>query len=890
MAKSKKAYIVPHTHWDREWRYPIWQNRMLLIQFFDALFDILENDNDYRCFVLDGQSVVIEDYLEVRPCDTERIKKYIGEGRIVIGPWYSLPDLYPIDGECLVRNMLTGTRYSNSLGGHLTGIGYNSFGWGQISQFPQIYAGFNVDFIIAAKNVSKKRAPVSEFLWTAPDGTQVLTSRLGKDARANFFMNAYIPIMFDKFYKSVEYNYTYGQNGNLYHEADADLFYKDYFNLNSKPSIHDHRIKSSITAAWDGAEETTVKDSRLLMNGSDFSTPQPFLSEIIRKANEAFDDIEFEHTTLNDYAEMLKKTVKRDELPVVEGELRDGPSFACSGNALTTRPRIKMLNKVVQNTLLLQAEPYSVMAKKLGGRYQKEMLALATKFMLKSHAHDSLNGVTQDKTADDTVYNMQQALEIAQVVANDACGYIVSQIDTSSFEKDDVILTVLNSLPYGRKTIVKIGVEFPAEKEVWDFDIIDANGNKVMKQLVSRSSRTVPVHDIESRPFPFYADSFVCYAEVEVPACGYNVYRLVPTKTQDRKAVFWKPMRTTNGMEIATDVNRMENEFITVTVNGNGSANIFDKETGKEYSNLNYLEDTGDAGDYWVYYPPQDNKTFTSKSVAAEVCLKDNGNLSATIEASYKIDGMPVKVEYTLEKGNRNLKVRLTVDNNKDNHRAFVCFDTGVKGDVAAAGGLFTIDKRPYLPEITDGEYFNEMCTAPMQGFVSVGEFSVLSNCFVEYKPELSGKLSVGLFRAVKNIICTEFRSAGVFENQHGGQSRGEIVYNYALRIGGGNIYKENQMQFTPVKPVQTSRVNGTRPLCDSLLSLEGDVVVSAIKEAEDSKEDVIRFFNTNDGTVTASVKGYDSFELTNLNEEKIADSNGTVETGSNKIITLKVK
>ena len=98
MAKDKKAFIVPHTHWDREWRYPIWQNRMLLVQFFDELFRILEHDENYRCFVLDGQSIAVEDYLEVRPCDTERVKKYVSEGRIVIGPWYTLPDLYPLDG------------------------------------------------------------------------------------------------------------------------------------------------------------------------------------------------------------------------------------------------------------------------------------------------------------------------------------------------------------------------------------------------------------------------------------------------------------------------------------------------------------------------------------------------------------------------------------------------------------------------------------------------------------------------------------------------------------------------------------------------------------------------------------------------------------------------
>ncbi|MDD4297281.1 MAG: alpha-mannosidase, partial [Ruminiclostridium sp.] len=125
--KKDIGYVVPHTHWDREWRYPLWQNRILLTGFMEELLQILDTNPEYKCFVLDGQSVIIEDYLEVRPKDTERVCKYIKEGRISIGPWYTLPDLYPIDGECLVRNLLKGIRYSNSLGGHLK-VGYNSFG------------------------------------------------------------------------------------------------------------------------------------------------------------------------------------------------------------------------------------------------------------------------------------------------------------------------------------------------------------------------------------------------------------------------------------------------------------------------------------------------------------------------------------------------------------------------------------------------------------------------------------------------------------------------------------------------------------------------------------------------------------------------------------------
>ena len=135
--------------------------------------------------MLDGQTVVVEDYLEVRPENREKVERYIREGRIEVGPWYTLPDLYPVCGESLVRNLLKGIRTAESLG-KCTRVAYESFGWGQTAQFPQIYQQFGLDFCIVAKNVAKDRAPDCEFIWEAPDGSQILATRLGDDARANF--------------------------------------------------------------------------------------------------------------------------------------------------------------------------------------------------------------------------------------------------------------------------------------------------------------------------------------------------------------------------------------------------------------------------------------------------------------------------------------------------------------------------------------------------------------------------------------------------------------------------------------------------------------------------------------------------------------------------------
>ena len=63
----KTGYLIPHTHWDREWRYPLWENRMYLVHFMDGLLDILDKNPAHKSFLMDGQTIAVLDYLEVRP-------------------------------------------------------------------------------------------------------------------------------------------------------------------------------------------------------------------------------------------------------------------------------------------------------------------------------------------------------------------------------------------------------------------------------------------------------------------------------------------------------------------------------------------------------------------------------------------------------------------------------------------------------------------------------------------------------------------------------------------------------------------------------------------------------------------------------------------------------
>ena len=63
------VHIISHSHWDREWYLPFESHRMQLVELFDNLFDLFENDPEFKSFHLDGQTIVLDDYLEIRPED-----------------------------------------------------------------------------------------------------------------------------------------------------------------------------------------------------------------------------------------------------------------------------------------------------------------------------------------------------------------------------------------------------------------------------------------------------------------------------------------------------------------------------------------------------------------------------------------------------------------------------------------------------------------------------------------------------------------------------------------------------------------------------------------------------------------------------------------------------
>src|SRR5512138_1510536 len=86
------AHVVSHTHWDREWYRTFQDFRARLVAMVDDLLDLLDRDPAYRASYWDGQTVVIDDYLEIRPENAGRLRQAFRSGRLYTGPWFIQPD------------------------------------------------------------------------------------------------------------------------------------------------------------------------------------------------------------------------------------------------------------------------------------------------------------------------------------------------------------------------------------------------------------------------------------------------------------------------------------------------------------------------------------------------------------------------------------------------------------------------------------------------------------------------------------------------------------------------------------------------------------------------------------------------------------------------------
>jgi len=357
-ARTTTVYVVPHTHWDREWYATFETFRAQLVELWDQLLALTEADPDFR-FLMDGQTVVIDDYLEVRPQARTRLEAAIRRGQIQVGPWYTLPDEFLVSGETLVRDLQRGLAAAEGHGGSMR-VGYLPDSFGHAAQMPQLYRQLGFRYAAVWRGVPLAIDRVA-FWWEAPDGSRILTAYMGN-------------------------SYAHG----------VDL------------PIDPAALATRVAAALEAIQPFRPTSNVLLMNGNDHVLPQAALSAAVRDASGRLSGTIIRLARLDDYL----ATLPADGWPDWRGELRSSARANVLMGTLSVRVPDKQRHFAASRTLERLAEPIAA----LTGIDATDALEQAWTLMLQNAAHDTACGSGIDAVAEAARQRSVSALQIAEAV------------------------------------------------------------------------------------------------------------------------------------------------------------------------------------------------------------------------------------------------------------------------------------------------------------------------------------------------------------------------------------------------------------------------------------------------------------------------------------------
>lgn len=319
------VHIISHSHWDREWYMAFEQHRIKLVDLIDQSMELFEKDAAFRSFHLDGQTIVMDDYLEIKPQNRERLKKHVREGRFSAGPWYILQDEFLTSGEANVRNLLVGRQEALEYGG-LCPVGYFPDAFGNAGQMPQLLKQAGMKAIVFGRGVKPVgfnnevqggdyESMYSEMMWESPDG-----SALPGILFANWYSNGIeIPV----------------------EEEAARAYWEE---------------KLASARQFAGTRHL------LFMNGCDHQPVQRDLGAALETARRLYPDIEFVHSDFDTYVDAVSREL--EHISTVRGELTSQETDGRFTLVNTTSSHIplKQMNRICENALEKEAEPMAALA------------------------------------------------------------------------------------------------------------------------------------------------------------------------------------------------------------------------------------------------------------------------------------------------------------------------------------------------------------------------------------------------------------------------------------------------------------------------------------------------------------------------------------------------
>lgn len=904
-----KYNLIINTHWDREYRWSFPETQLRLVEAVDDLVRIMQNDGKFKYFHTDSQVSMLDDYLEAKPEMEEAVRKLVSEGRILTGPWYTLPAEFLVNGEALVRNIMMGHKYAGKLG-KVMKAGYNIFSWGQVSQLPQIYHQFGMDTIIFYRGIDQSRLDRLEFRWRGADDTEVLGITFGPFHRLNFWHFVYLPYILGKSGEPVGRD-SLGE-AFLTHLCEDNMMDIDHWIHNQQPARDLEAAKAGLQELIETVIHKSSTDEILFLQGFDQENPDPIVTELVDLLNQGLEDGGIRVASLEDYVRNVQMKVVpelREKLAVRSGEMlaveRQGDAYGPLYNGVfSARMPVKLANAEAEYLLINSAEPIAAWLSMEGNEYPAVQMEQAWKELLKNQQHDGIGGCHVDCVSDAMMSRYRFVKETAHAVIKSSLRRLGAEIDSSFIGEREIGLILFNPAFLKKEEIVVCNIDVPSgwglrNGREMSVRIEDAEGRPVESQMLSQEDNTLYTYLKYGNVFRFPATRCrVAVHAADLPENGYMSLKAIPCVNGTRYI-----------HKLSMCDNEMENEFLKVNILWNGTFTVLDKKTGREFRNLHYFEDCGDKGGPLVFDPPFERMQSSTLSCPAAVSLIYNGPLMATycivhewkvpaaIEAELKIhvphgsewieQGRPVrsrreesveiKTYVTLKKGARGLEFKTVVDNHARDHRLRVIFPTDLEEtEYCRTDAPFDIVRRRIAVPDSTGWYEAAARTWPSHSFVALSGKEVTAAVF--HKGIAEYEVTDNCRRAIAMTLLRCFSNAGnpteFHEYQELAECQGEHTFEYVFSILDGDVTdgelaRQALRKNIPVYALQATGHQGNRPWRRSFLEVDSEEFVVTACYCEESAL-IIRGYHTGEASRISVKLGAKAAEAWKVNLEGI--------------------
>ncbi len=447
-------HLISHTHWDREWYLPFQQFRRKFIHLLDKVLEMLENDPEFKYFLLDGQTILLDDYLQINPDREPTLSKFIKAGRLLIGPWYISPDEFLVAPESHIRNLLEGDKVCQNYGYKMM-IGYLPDTFGHIGQMPQILRGFGIDAACLWRGLDDQS---TDLVWKAPDGSTVLLAYM-RDSYSN--------------------------------AANLTI---------SNPIKFTAEINERIQSLLPYSKSEHI----LLMHGTDHMEPSAGLSHALHSYQINSQANNLIHSNLPEYFEGIRSSINStsDVLPEVHGELRSSKHSPLLQNVLSTHITIKQRNHSCETDLLKWVEPFSTWgilqentrnitvatSDKLDQFMDnpKSIIRYSWKLLMQCHPHDSICGTSIDQVMKEINIRFDQVDQINDGLIKESLHKLSDLVDTipgegkNSFQNlQDIIASMIVFNSSNAESNGIITIKYSLDKPYSFIEVIDQVDHRI---------------------------------------------------------------------------------------------------------------------------------------------------------------------------------------------------------------------------------------------------------------------------------------------------------------------------------------------------------------------------------------------------------------------------